>query len=304
MNISVNDYPFIKKYGVEDGLKRIREAGFEAIDFSSLSSAWDRKVLRKEGVLDTSHVLFKDFETVLAHYKPYIEAVKAAGLSIDLAHAPLSVDFREKPEYQDLYNIVNENCVRLCDYAGVKHLIVHTVNNFYDDPDAPYAEIEELSFNRLKALIPVLKETNVKVCCENLFLRETHKNAGTIPLIATAACCNAVDTARMIDKLNEMVGKDCFAFCLDVGHMNLTGRRFGHFMRFLGRRIEALHIHDNAGLEDQHAAAFSGTVDWDGFIQGLRDIDYNGTINFELSGTPSLAGVYENGKEIERRIKL
>lgn len=302
MNISINDTPYITEYGLEKGYQMIRDAGFEAIDLSSLATVWDYPAIKRTGTFDGSSVILSDFETVKAHFQPQLDAIKKAGLSIDLAHAPLTVNFKAKPELEKLYVRGFENCIRLCDYANVPYLVIHPVSCLYDDLSAPLKDIEELSFNRMAALIPLLKSTNVKVCLENLFIRDTHKRAGGIYSIVCGACCDAVDAAAQIDRLNELAGKECFAFCLDTGHMNLTGRKFSHFISVMGRRIQALHIHDNAGYEDQHSVAFSGTVNWDEFIEGLRDIGYNGTINFELSGEPMLASVYNDGKTIEKML--
>ena len=52
-----------------------------------------------------------------------------------------------------------------------------------------------------------------------------------------------------------------------------------------------LHIHDNDGISDLHQIPFTfartrencSSTDWVGFLQGLREIHYAGTINFETA---------------------
>ena len=49
----------------------------------------------------------------------------------------------------------------------------------------------------------------------------------------------------------------------------------------LGHRIEAFHVHDNNGASDQHLAPYMGVMDWNRFVEGLREIGFNQTMSFE-----------------------
>ena len=48
-----------------------------------------------------------------------------------------------------------------------------------------------------------------------------------------------------------------------------------------GDDIVALHVHDNKKNKDLHLPPFLGTVKWDGFIKGLKEIDYRGAMTLE-----------------------
>lgn len=53
--------------------------------------------------------------------------------------------------------------------------------------------------------------------------------------------------------------RECgLSFVLDVGHANLTGT----LEAFLTKRPDHLHLHDNCGVWDEHAACGSGTIDF------------------------------------------
>ena len=52
-------------------------------------------------------------------------------------------------------------------------------------------------------------------------------------------------------------------------------------MQTLGERIVAFHIHDNDGVDDLHLAPYMGVLDWNRFVEGLRDIGYDQTLSFE-----------------------
>ena len=52
-------------------------------------------------------------------------------------------------------------------------------------------------------------------------------------------------------------------------------------MMQLGDRIEAFHVHDNDGKDDQHLAPYMGVLDWNRFVEGLHAIRYDKTLSFE-----------------------
>ena len=47
------------------------------------------------------------------------------------------------------------------------------------------------------------------------------------------------------------------------------------------KRLQAIHLHDNDYLNDQHTLPFMSKTNFDPFIKGLRDIDYMGDMTFE-----------------------
>ncbi|MDA8100578.1 MAG: sugar phosphate isomerase/epimerase [Nitrospiraceae bacterium] len=72
--------------------------------------------------------------------------------------------------------------------------------------------------------------------------------------------------------LIERMNTPSFGFCFDTGHLNLfTKVAMEEWFRALGRHIVELHLHDNAGDEDSHAALGAGTVDFDRFFRLLRE---------------------------------
>ena len=117
----------------------------------------------------------------------------------------------------------------------------------------------------------------------------------------------------IIDALNAIAGERVFGFCLDTGHLLLTGQDPQNAVALLGDRLEALHIHDNNGQEDQHLAPYMGVLDWDRFVAGLRDAGYRKPLSFETFNVirrfdPALAPyalrlIAETGKMFARRLE-
>ena len=81
--------------------------------------------------------------------------------------------------------------------------------------------------------------------------------------------------------LNQAAGKECFGLCLDTGHMNIMRHEPRRYISVVGKRIKALHIHDNAGNVDQHKAPYTGTIDWNAFCSAFKSIGYEGDLSFE-----------------------
>lgn len=90
------------------------------------------------------------------------------------------------------------------------------------------------------------------------------------------AYSDARSLARLIDDLNHPL----LGACLDTGHAHMQGLVV-EAARQLGRRIVAMHAHDNAGTEDQHLMPGRGTVPWSELGQALSDVGFAGPILLE-----------------------
>ena len=70
--------------------------------------------------------------------------------------------------------------------------------------------------------------------------------------------------------------------CLDVGHAHYMGENLYNTIKLYGKRLIALHIHDNNRMDDLHLLPFHGTLKWDDVLLGLRAVDYAGDFTFEI----------------------
>ncbi len=71
-------------------------------------------------------------------------------------------------------------------------------------------------------------------------------------------------------------------FCFDVGH-NFCYTPDTMLASSLGDRIIYTHLHDNFGDKDSHLLPFDGAVNWNAVIHALKEANYTGTLNLELS---------------------
>ena len=79
-------------------------------------------------------------------------------------------------------------------------------------------------------------------------------------------------------------------FCWDVGHEACY--TYGmEFMPLFGKRIAAVHIHDNTGIydEDMHWLPYEGEINMDKAARHFADSPYEGSVMLEV--TNDTAGV-------------
>jgi sugar phosphate isomerase/epimerase len=261
-------------YGHQEGYRKIREAGFEAIDWGM--DYWNFKAICEAEELKDLCLWEKPLPALLEHLGPELEAIRAAGLTITQAHAPFPASCSTRPEVLDYTIGIYKNLIHLCEAVGCPRLVIHSICLQKNDPvEWDRAYVDDLNRKLYESLIPDLLETSVTVCLENLFSGAGHR------VFREGFGSDPTHVAAFIDELNEKAGKTCFGFCLDTGHVNLLRRDFRTFMPILGKRICALHIHDNDQTTDQHLAPYAGNIIWPDFLQGLKAIGYEGDLSFE-----------------------
>ncbi len=273
MYISVQSAGVVPGRGdMEKGYRMIRDAGFEAVDWN-LDLSWDsRKVKNKQ----LEHCIFEDsLEEIQAHFAAELAAIRGCGLVPYQAHAPFPPYVKGFPELNDYAIGIYQQCIRYCGSIGLKYLVIHGISLIVDDETQTPETVRQMNLHLYESLIPVLQETDVVVCLENLFSR--YRNS----ILMEGFCSVPEEAVWFVDHLNEKAGKECFGFCLDTGHLNLLGKNQGIFIRKLGKRIKVLHMHDNRGVQDEHLAPYTGSIIWKDVIGALRDIGYDGSLNFE-----------------------
>ena len=271
MKISVQNGGIIEHIGAEKCYAAIKEAGFTAIDWNidhGLPST-QIKGLTYEGV----SIFQRPFEEVIAHYEPELALIRKYGLTITQAHAPFPAYVPGHPEVLEFMIGIYQNCIRLCHYAGCKYVVIHGISLEEKDPTNTPETIAALNKHLYESLIPTLLECDVVVCLENLFTRSPQPTEG--------ACSDPHDAVAMIDALNEKAGREVFGFCLDTGHLQLLCKNIRTYIPILGKRIKALHIHDNDGRDDLHLAPMTGVINWAVLCDCLKQIGFDGDLSFE-----------------------
>lgn len=248
----------------------ISNLGFEAVDYNLDHTMWNLGAGEKGSFFDA------DIEDIIEIYRPVKAAMDKWNIVPGQAHAPFPSWFEGKDELNEYIVMAINKLFAVCEFLGCPALVVHPIK--VDDEEKRW-EINRALYLKL---IPGAKKHGVTICLENMFaVRNGH--------IMQTTCSDASEACRYIDALNEEAGEEIFGYCLDIGHANLCGKDLYREIKMLGKRLTVLHIHDNDGRYDMHQIPYTQKhnwgreqcTDWEGFIRGLRDIGYEGTLSFE-----------------------
>ncbi len=272
MKLCIQSGGIFGHYSLEEGYLAAKKAGFDSIDLN-IDTEFDRNKLRNhrgEGLC----IFEKSIPEIMAHFKRELDAIKAAGLYVYQAHSPFPSYMKDIPDFLDYCIEIHKKCLEFCAEIGCRRLIVHGVALSRDDVNHTQADIDAVNEKLYTGLIETAKQTGVTVCLENLFY-------GYDGTIYGGHCSDPHEAAVFIDHLNELAGEECFGLCVDTGHLNLIGREQYAYIKYLGKRIKAFHVHDNDGKSDLHLAPYTGTINWEGFCRAVREIGYRDDLDFE-----------------------
>ena len=262
------------------GFQQLKDAGFSCADFSLNGYLVNSAVYKGE----INDFFDKSIEELEAFFMPHKEAAKQAGIRIHQMHMPYPLFVPNvKAEVNDyLWNVVAPKSLHICKFFECKYIVVHGFKL------AKYLGSEELEWEKteefIHSLAPMAKEMGITLCIENLY-----NSLGNH--MVEGPCCDVEKVIERIDRINAQYDAEVLGFCFDTGHANLIGLDFYEFLTRLGKRLKVLHIHDNDGVKDLHQIPYTFTktrenrpsTDWEGFIAGLREIGFDGVLNFEAS---------------------
>ena len=93
----------------------------------------------------------------------------------------------------------------------------------------------------------------------------------------------AGDTFETIAELMRSYPANRIGITYDSGHGNFACHPVLPLLAPWKDRIEALHLHDNNGLEDQHQPPYYGNLDWEAVTDLLASAKYDRPLSFELA---------------------
>ncbi len=252
MRISTEIDSIAMHIGEERAVELVAKTGFNAWDFSMFEMC-----SKQNGIL-----VPKNHPTAQSNYLAFARRLKQIGFDNGIicnqGHAP----FPSSPKSKDWL----KRAIECLAEAGGEICIIHPMNNGTPEENA------EMYFE----LLPFAKEHNVKIATENMFNWSNLLNHAKF-----AACATPKSFNDHLDAVND----DHFVACLDIGHAEMKGSKTNapEMIRALGKRLKALHIHDNDKLHDSHQIPFSMNVDFVAVIDALKEIGYDGYFTLEAS---------------------
>lgn len=254
MLLSTSTGYLVGKLGYEGTLKALKEAGFDAYDFSANSaSKTPESPLMQENYMDFVRNLK--------------ETADSLGLVCNQAHATFPPEKYGDEEYNKLtfQKIVRQ--MEASAYLGAPAIVVHAVKPLPKEVDA---WAENLRFYR--SLIPYCEKFGIKVAVENLFEYDEKRERRKPCFIGTSE-----KLAKFVDGLDPK----WFTVCLDIGHAAINVEDPEDAIRTLGKRIGCVHIHDNDFVNDRHTIPYLGKTNWDEVCKAFAEIGYEGDFTSE-----------------------
>lgn len=239
--------------GEEKAIELMAKAGFDAWDLSMFCMTkvdWS-----------TSSSTLTDHPLAGPNYLDFVRKLKQVGLDNGIhcnqSHAPFP------SQYATVEKLLKRS-IECTAEAGGEICVIHPKS--FGTPE----ENAEMYLS----LLPFAKEHGVKIATENMWSWDSKNNHA-----AFASCATAEDFNANLDAVND----DFFVACLDIGHAEMRGNNTTapQMIRALGKRLKALHIHDNNLKNDSHQIPFSMDIDFDAVVDALREIGYDGYFTLE-----------------------
>ena len=253
MRISTEIGSPAKLVGEEKAVELVAKAGFDAWDFSLFGMCEIKGQPR--GVFETDHPLSK------SDYLTYVRRLRNIGLDNGIvcnqSHAPF-------PSIYPDCELYLKRAIECTAEAGGNICVIHPENSM---------SVED-NIEMYRDLLPFAKECGVKIATENMWAWDKEANRACFAICATEeSFCHLIDA----------VDDEFMVACLDIGHAEIMGDDVSSegLIRALGKRLAALHIHDNDRLHDSHQIPFSMNIDFSKVIKALKEINYSGYFTLE-----------------------
>lgn len=159
-------------------------------------------------------------------------------------HGPFSCINLADPEAD--WDAIREDyiaCFRFCAEYHAVHCVCH--------PDAKTSRPDlDTAIRRIVELDSIARTMNVQLLVENL------------------PPANTVFTEEVFHKLASDYEQLCFL--LDTGHAILSGWNLPETVKWMGRRLKGIHVHEPVGDKDVHLPVGSGYYNWNPFFAAVQ----------------------------------
>lgn len=203
------------------------------------------------------HECILDGENYLEQVMEVKRACDENGLALTVSHLPFYNYRMEDKERLAFCDEMTRRAILASAHIGVQYAVMHPHR------DEEKRILIDETVEVLRPFVDLCREKGITLCVENMYT------------------VSAEDTRTIADRL------DC-GICWDVGHANFGGYDQYAGIMTCGERLKVLHLHDNNGKADLHLPPFQGNVNWHEVMRALRDVKFDGELNFEVavSGAP------------------
>lgn len=228
-------------FGTEEAIRLMAECGFDAVDYSMFDLMREDNPVNHDG-----------WRERMASFRRIAEE---NGIYFNQTHAPFPSFKKDDAAYNDATFPQLVRAIEATAILGAKHVVMHPQPTGGNDLEENKAFFERLA--------PYCKQFGVKIAIENL--------------IGEAFFAKPEQLSALIDSLDG----SCFTGLLDIGHASINGVGAPEFIKAFGKRLSALHVHDNDHVHDCHNLPYTKGLDWDAICTALAESGYEGDLTFE-----------------------
>ena len=268
MKLGIESAAYLNRYGLEKGAERMKKHGYDCVDYQDFCHTETEFFNLPE----------REFEKELSRQRAIING---AGIGVSQAHAPWRCPAMDStPEERRVRFDQMAKAIRGCAYIGAENFVIHAIMPFgTNSPDRP-DEMRDINHEFMSGLVDVAREYgNIVINLENL----------PFPSLPINHTCQVID---FVKRMNSPL----FKVCIDTGHSNFCGEAPKDAVLLAGELLGTLHVHDNMGDRDSHLVPGKGNIDWQGFADALRRVNFAGTLSFETAA-PVCSDPEETEKE-------
>jgi sugar phosphate isomerase/epimerase len=242
-----------------ESIRRCKAAGFDVLDLNMCS------LDRNEG----NELAGDDWEV---RVERIIEERDRQGVTFYQTHPPYrkgSIETFPDPEREKYYWDMIYRSLDVTARIGAKWAIMHAINDA-DDPENYKVQLEK-NHRHFDPVVEYASKLGIGIAFENTV---------QFPVAPYRFAAVSEELIALCDSYHSPnVG-----ICWDFGHGNLMYPGFSESaLRPLGKRLNVTHVHDNLGVRDDHFLPFVGNIRWEKLMPVLKEIEYEGTLNLEIS---------------------
>lgn len=249
MKLAIEFYDAWLRWGIDGGVKALKDAGFDAIDMSYYHAAADA-------------FLGEDYREKALEVKA---ALHKYGMTCHQAHGPIEMRYGMAMDDSEPAFIRVKRAIESAAIIGIRHIVIEGM-----EVPAPSASYQNLDYNcgYYRKLEPYAEKFGIVIAVENL------KKSFTYPDLMNEAL-RRLDSPR-------------FRALVDVGHTWVRAdMQPGDYIRQLEGPICGLHVHDTHGVrqgEDEHLVPWLCELDYGDMLQALKEVGYQGDMTLEIRG--------------------
>lgn len=257
-------YHFIPgQANMPDAIKTLSEVGFKVMDLNMCA-------MQRHGME------FCEDDKWIEYTEATGEAAAKYGVKLVQSHPVYpkaacrrKTVYDEGAEYNEFFYSMMKRCLEIDSRLGIEWAVMHPVSGLNGSIDYHFEEDLKFNIEYYTPLLDLCEKNGVGFAFENMANVDGHNRFAGQP----------EDLIALTDAFKgRKVG-----ICWDTGHGNRNYADQLPCVRLIGDRLVCTHIDDNIGQTDLHQMPLMGTVDWNGFMQVLKDIDYKGAFIYELA---------------------